>query len=72
MKNNCKIFYPKNNKDIFNILDYSKNNKKKILPIGAGLSWYDTIFSTNNIIINLKNYNKKFVFDKKKRARSFI
>ena len=58
-KSNCQIFFPKNNKDIFKIIDFAKKNKKKILPIGSGLSWYDTIFNTDNIIIDLINYKKK-------------
>jgi decaprenylphospho-beta-D-ribofuranose 2-oxidase len=65
-KSNCHIFFPKNNQDIFKIIDFAKKHKKKILPIGSGLSWYDTIFNSNNIIIDLNNYKKKFVFDKDK------
>jgi decaprenylphospho-beta-D-ribofuranose 2-oxidase len=65
-KSNCQIFFPKNNKDIFKIIDFAKKNKKKILPIGSGLSWYDTIFNSDNIIIDLTNYKKKFVFNKNK------
>ena len=65
-KSNCQIFFPKNNKDIFKIIDFAKKNKKKILPIGSGLSWYDTIFNSDNIIVDLINYKKKFLFNKNK------
>ena len=36
------------------------------MTIGSGLSWFDTIYNTNQIIVNLKKYEKKFLFDKKK------
>ena len=62
----CLIFYPKNKKDIIKIIEYAKKNKKKLLPIGSGLSWFDTIFNTNNILINLNKFNKKFIFNKTK------
>tara|TARA_B110000971_G_scaffold153453_1_gene156697 strand:+ start:1471 stop:2829 length:1359 start_codon:yes stop_codon:yes gene_type:complete len=65
-ESNCYICYPKNKKDIFQTIDYAKKNKIKILPIGSGLSWYDTIFNSDNIIIDLINYKKKFIFDKNK------
>ena len=35
------------------------------MTIGSGLSWFDTIYNTNQIIVNLKQYEKKFLFDKK-------
>ena len=44
----------------------TQKNKKKLLPIGSGLSWFDTIFNTNNILINLNKFNKKFIFNKTK------
>ncbi len=65
-ESNCFIYFPKNTKDILKIIDYAKKYRKKILPIGSGLSWYDTIFNTGNIIIDLSNYKKKFFFNKKK------
>ena len=65
-KSKCKIFYPKNTKEIIGIIDYAKKKNKKILTIGSGLSWFDTIYNTNQIIVNLKQYEKKFLFDKKK------
>ena len=65
-ESNCYICYPKNKKDIFQTIDYAKKNKIKILPIGSGLSWYDTIFNSDNIIIDLIDYKKKFVFNKNK------
>ena len=58
-------FFPKNNKDIFKIIDFAKKNKKNIAN-GSGLCWYDTIFNSDNIIIDLINYKKKFVFNKNK------
>ena len=36
-----------------------QKEKKKILTIGSGLSWFDTIYNTNQIIVNLKQYEKK-------------
>ena len=65
-KSNCQIFFPKNNKDIFKIIDFAKKNNNKILPIGSGLSWFDTIFNTNNIVIDLVNYKKIFEFNRNK------
>ena len=65
-ESNSYICFPKNIKDIFQTIDYAKKNKIKILPIGSGLSWYDTIFNSDNIIIDLINYKKKFIFDKNK------
>ena len=65
-KSKCKIFFPNTLSDLFQVIDFAKKNKKKILVIGAGLSWFDTIFNTNNILVNLKNYKKNFKFDKKK------
>ena len=65
-KSECYIFYPKKKIDIIKLIDYAKKNKKKVLPIGSGLSWFDTIFNTDNIIIDLKKIKKKFVFDKYK------
>lgn len=65
-KSICEIFYPKNYSDINKIINYAKKKNKKILPIGSGLSWFDTIFNTDNIIIDLKKFEKKFFFDKKK------
>lgn len=59
----CKICYPEKLTDLFKIINYAKKNNKKILTIGTGLSWFDTIFNTNNIIINLKNYKKNFTLD---------
>ena len=61
-----KIFYPKNKKEIFKLIDFCSRKKLKILSIGSSLSWYDTIFNTNNIIINFKDYEKVFKIDKKK------
>ncbi len=61
-----KIFYPKNKKEIFKLIDFCSKKKIKILSIGSSLSWYDTIFNTNNIIINFKDYEKVFKIDKKK------
>ena len=55
-----EIFFPRNNNEIFKILDYTKRSNKKVLCIGSSLSWYDTILNTNNVIINLKNYEKNF------------
>ena len=62
----CNISYPKNKGQLIEIINFAKKNNKKILPIGAGLSWYDTIFNTNNIIIDLKSMKKKFIFNKSK------
>ena len=59
------IFYPKNNEEIFQIIDFAIKKNLKILTVGSSLSWYDTIFNTNNIIISLNNYNKTFIFDEK-------
>lgn len=64
-KSKCKICYPKNLSDLFKIIDYANKNQKKILAIGAGLSWFDTIYNTNHILVNLKNFKKKFEFNKK-------
>jgi len=55
-----KILYPLNTTEILEVIDYAKVNKKKILCIGSSLSWYDTILNTNNIIINLKKFEKTF------------
>jgi hypothetical protein len=63
-KSNCQIFYPRNDNDIFTIIDFATKNNKKILPIGACLSWYDTIFNSNQILIDLSNFKKSFFFDK--------
>lgn len=60
-----KIFYPKNKKQIFNLIKYSQKKKYKILSIGSSLSWFDTIFNTNNIVINLKDFENVFKLDKK-------
>ncbi len=65
-ESNSYICFPKNIKDIFQTIDYAKKNKIKILPIGSGLSWYDTIFNSDNIIIDLIDYKKKFIFNKNK------
>ena len=59
------IFFPKNNKEIFQIIDFAIKKKLKILSIGSSLSWYDTIFNSSNIIINLRNYKNIFLFDDK-------
>ena len=64
-KSKCKICYPKNLQDLLKIIDYANKNQKKILPIGAGLSWFDTIYNTNNILVNLNHFKKKFEFNKK-------
>ena len=56
-KSECSIYYPRNKKDILNLIDFAKQKRKKILPIGSGLSWYDTIFNTGNIIIDLSHGN---------------
>ena len=59
----CEIYYPKNKKDIIKIINYAIQNDKKILPIGSGLSWFDTIFNSENIILNLEKIKKKFIFN---------
>ena len=59
-----KIFYPKNYEDIFEVLNYAKEKKLKVLCIGSSLSWFDTILNTNNILINLKNFQRTFILDK--------
>lgn len=59
------ILFPKNNEEIFKIIDFATKKNLKILAVGSSLSWYDTIFNTNNIIINLNNYDKTFLFDEK-------
>tara|TARA_B100001057_G_scaffold380381_1_gene386037 strand:+ start:231 stop:1583 length:1353 start_codon:yes stop_codon:yes gene_type:complete len=64
-KSKCKIFFPKNTREIIGIINYAKKKDKKILTIGSGLSWFDTIYNTNQIIVNLNRYKKKFLFDKK-------
>ena len=61
-----KIFYPKNKEEILALIKYSNLNNLKILTIGSSVSWYDTVFNTKNIIINLKHYKKIFVLDKKR------
>ena len=71
-----KIFFPKNKKEIFDILDYVTKNKKKILCIGSSLSWYDVHLNADNVIINLKNFEKIFDLDEKENiltvSSSFI
>ena len=66
LESESSIFYPKNNKEIIKTIEYAKENSLKILSLGSSLSWFDTIFNTRNIIVNLKNYKKKYEFDKKK------
>jgi decaprenylphospho-beta-D-ribofuranose 2-oxidase len=60
---NCYISYPKTKNDIIKIIDFAQKHKKKILPIGSGLSWFDTIFNSNNILVDLKKLKKKFIFN---------
>ena len=69
-KSNCFVFYPNNNEDIQNIFKLAKKENKKILCIGSSQSWYDTIFNSNNFIINLKNYKK--IFDLNKNDKTLI
>ena len=59
------IFLPKNNEEIFQIIDFAIKKNLKILSIGSSLSWYDTVFNSNNIVINLRNYKNIFSFDNK-------
>ena len=66
LQSKSSIFYPKNKKDLIRIIKYAAKKKLKILSLGSSLSWFDTIFNTNNIIINLKHFKKTFKFDKKK------
>ncbi len=61
-----KIFYPRNKEEILALIKYSNKNNFKILAIGSSISWYDTVFNTRNIIVNLKDFKKTFVLDKKK------
>ena len=68
----CLIFYPKSKKDIVEIIEYAKKNKKKLLPIGSGLSWFDTIFNTNNILINLNKFKRNSFLIKKKVNLLFL
>lgn len=58
--------YPKNNQEIFNCVNYANRKKIQILTVGSSLSWHDTIQNKKNLIINLKNYNKKIKLDSKK------
>ena len=66
LQSKSSIFYPKNKKDLIRIIKFAAKKKLKILSLGSSLSWFDTIFNTNNIIINLKYFKKTFKFDKKK------
>ncbi len=61
-----KIVFPKNNKEILRVIDLANQKGFKILSIGSSLSWHDTIFNSNNCILNLSKFKKVFIFDKKK------
>ena len=60
------ICYPKNDNEIFKVIDFALKKKISILPIGNSYSWFDTIHSTKNLLLNLKKYKKKFRINKKK------
>tara|TARA_A100001015_G_C15021786_1_gene728387 strand:+ start:842 stop:2194 length:1353 start_codon:yes stop_codon:yes gene_type:complete len=59
-----KISYPRNIRDIKKLLSYCKKSDLKLIPVGSKLSWYDTILNTENVILDLKNFKKKFYLRK--------
>ena len=62
LQSKSSIIYPRNKKDIVKAINFAKKNKLKILSLGSSLSWFDTIFNTNNVVINLNKYKKTFKF----------
>ena len=54
------VFYPYNIIDLKNIIKFCKKSNLKMIPVGSKLSWYDTILNTQNIILDLKKFKKKF------------
>ncbi len=64
---NNKAFYvyPKNIKELKEILFYAKKNNKNILCVGNSKSWFDTISLRKGIIINLRSFRKVIKLEKR-------
>ena len=58
------VFYPYNVNDLKKVIKFCKKSNLNMIPVGSKLSWYDTILNTQNIILDLKKFNKKFILKK--------
>ena len=62
-KLNCNIIYPKNTKELKEILNYAKKNNLSVIAMGHGCSYGDLFMHSKGIIINFKNLNKIINFN---------
>tara|TARA_B100000586_G_scaffold168175_1_gene122685 strand:- start:85 stop:1503 length:1419 start_codon:yes stop_codon:yes gene_type:complete len=62
-KLNCNIVYPKNTKELKEVLNYAKKNNLSVIAMGHGCSYGDLFMHSKGIIINFKNLNKIINFN---------
>ena len=62
-KLDCNITYPKNKKELKDILYYAKKNNLSAIAMGHGCSFSDLFMHSKGIIINFKNLNKIINFN---------
>ena len=62
-KSDCNIAYPKNKKELKDILYYAKKNNLSVIAMGHGCSFGDLFMHSKGIIINFKNLNKVINFN---------
>ena len=62
-KLNCNIVYPKNIKELKEVLNYAKKNDLSVIAMGHGCSYGDLFMHSKGIIINFKNLNKIINFN---------
>ena len=60
-KLNCNIVYPKNTKELKEVLNYAKKNNLSVIAMGHGCSYGDLFMHSEGIIINFKNLNKDYI-----------
>ena len=62
-KLDCNIVYPKNKKELEDILNYAKKNNLSVIAMGHGCSYSDLFMHDKGIVINFKNLNKIINFN---------
>ena len=67
-KLNCNIVYPKDQKELNDVLHHAKNKNLSVIAMGHGCSYGDLFMHNKGIVINFKNLNKIISFNSKNKS----